>query len=274
MPNHSCIRVIASFVPLFSLFADAVPRPIEIKDILSWKRIQSATVSPDGGWFAYRLIPNEGDSELVLLNLKDAKELRYPIGEAAPATAGAIGAPLALGLSFSDDGRYCAFETAPTRAQARKGRKDKKTLYNKVTLVELNSAKVTSFDKVKSFAFSGELPGWLALHKYTGEAQDKEPPATRFSGSDLLLYELATGDHLNLGNVAEYAFNKPGTHLAIAIDAAEKSGNGIQLRDMRSGTLSHLDSAKANYKSLSWTEKGDGLAALKGTDDKSYQDKL
>lgn len=55
---------------------------------MSWKRIHSATVSPDGGWFAYRLSPNEGDSELVLRNLKDAKELRYPIGEAAPAGGG------------------------------------------------------------------------------------------------------------------------------------------------------------------------------------------
>ena len=64
---------------MLSLFAD--DRPIEPRDILSWKRIHSATVSPDGGWFAYRLNPNEGDSELVLRNLKDGKELRYPIGE-------------------------------------------------------------------------------------------------------------------------------------------------------------------------------------------------
>ena len=91
--------------------------------------------------------------------------------------------PQAVCFGFSEDGRNCAFDASPTHAQVRKGRKDKKTLYNKVTLVELDSAKVTSFDKIKSFAFSGEIPGRLALHKYTGEAQDKEPPATRFADS-------------------------------------------------------------------------------------------
>lgn len=222
VPTRSCIRAIACLLPVFSLFADGAPRPIETRDILSWKRIHSATVSPNGSWFAYRLSPNEGDSELVWRNLKDGKELRYLICEAAPA-------PQAKGLSFSANGRYCAFDASPTRAQVGRGRKDKKTRYHKVTLVELDSVKVTTFDKIKSFAFSGEIPGCLALHKYTGEAQDKEPPATRFAGSDLLLFQLATGDQLNLGNVAAYAFNKPGTHLAIAIDAAEKSGNGIQL---------------------------------------------
>ena len=73
---------------------------------------------------------------------------------------------------------------------------------------------------MKSFAFSGEMPGWLAL----------------------------------------------------LIDAAEKSGNGIQLRDMATGSMTPLDSAKANYKSLAWNERGDALAALKGFEDKTYEE--
>ena len=35
-----------------------------------------------------------------------------------------------------------------------------------------------------------------------------------------------------------------------------------------------LDSAKANYKGLTWTEKGDGLATLRGVEDKAWEDKL
>ena len=100
------------------------------------------------------------------------------------------------------------------------------------------------------------------MHKYTGEAQDKQPPPPALRAG-LLLYQLATGDQLNLGNVAEYAFNKPGTHLAIAIDAVEKSSLGIQLRDMRNRTLSPLDSSKANYKSLSWPEEGVPILKIK-----------
>ena len=58
------------------------------------------------------------------------------------------------------------------------------------------------------------------------------------------------------------------------IDAPDKAGNGIQFRDMETGVVSVLDSDKAVYERLTWTEKGDGLAVLKGTEDKRYADKV
>ena len=94
------------------------------------------------------------------------------------------------------------------------------------------------------------------------------------TGSDLILRELATGNELNVGNVADYAFTKKGDWLAWTIDANEKSGNGVQARNMNSGAVFPLDSGKALYKALNWTEKGDGLAAVKGVEDKAYEDKL
>lgn len=255
-----------------SLLGDTAPRPLEVKDVLVWNRLHSAVVSNDGAWFAYRLSPNEGDSEIVLRSLKDGKETRYAIGESPVAPA--FGNQRPQGIRFSEDSKYLAFTVAAKSSEAKKARKERKTSYNKVMLVDLASAKTTSFDKVKAFSFSGELPGWLALHKYVSEAQEKEPAASRFAGSDLLLHRLGTGEELNTGNVAEFAFNKSGSHLALLIDAAEKSGNGIQLRDMASGALTVLDSGKANYKSLSWTENGDALAALKGFEDKGYEEPL
>jgi dipeptidyl aminopeptidase/acylaminoacyl peptidase len=59
----------------------------------------------------------------------------------------------------------------------------------------------------------------------------------------------------------------------LTIDARDKAGNGLQLRDMQTGVVSVLDSGPANYERLSWTEKGDGLAVLKGTDDRALRDK-
>ena len=35
-----------------------------------------------------------------------------------------------------------------------------------------------------------------------------------------------------------------------------------------------LDSAKASYKGSTWTEKGDGLATLRGVEDKAWENKL
>jgi hypothetical protein len=40
-------------------------KPIQLADILAWKRIQTPAVSNNGEWFAYRLGPAEGDAEVV-----------------------------------------------------------------------------------------------------------------------------------------------------------------------------------------------------------------
>jgi dipeptidyl aminopeptidase/acylaminoacyl peptidase len=266
------------FVSLFcagSLIADTAPRAIQLTDIYGWKRIQSPVVSNDGTWFVYRLSPNEGDSEVVIRNLKDGKETRFAIGEPpVPRQQGPFVPQGPQGLEISEDSKWVFITMFPRAADARKAKKDKKPLYNKVTLVELATGKKLEFDKVKSAAFAGERGGWIALHKYTTEAQDKELPPAKWAGSDLILHELASGAELNLGNVGEFAFNKPGTYLALVIDASEKTGNGVQLRDMATGAVTPLDSGKASYKSLSWTEKGDGLAVLKGVEDKAFEDKL
>ncbi|MEE8585484.1 MAG: prolyl oligopeptidase family serine peptidase, partial [Acidobacteriota bacterium] len=62
--------------------------------------------------------------------------------------------------------------------------------------------------------------------------------------------------------------------LAWTVDAQGKDGNGIQLRNMGNGSVQVLDSAQAEYKSLSWTKEGDGLAALKGVEHEDFEDPL
>ncbi len=104
------------------------------------------------------------------------------------------------------------------------------------------------------------------------EAQAKEKD--KWSGSDLLLFELATGKTLNLGNVSEFAFDKKGKWLAWLIDAQNQSGNGVQARDMQTGVILPLDSAEAEYKRLTWTERGEGFAVLKGVKHDDFEDKL
>jgi dipeptidyl aminopeptidase/acylaminoacyl peptidase len=93
-------------------------------------------------------------------------------------------------------------------------------------------------------------------------------------GTDLIVRELANGAELNFGNVSEFAFSNNGKFLASVIDATDKIGNGVQLRNMLTGTVTSLDTDAANYERLSWTEKGEGLAVLKGKEDRAYTDKM
>ncbi len=291
---HRVLLPLAVFLALapVSPAADA-PHALTISDMLAWKHIQAPGVSANGEWFAYRLAPAEGNAEVVIRNLKSGKELRFPIGdptEAAPAAPAApAAAPVAIGgadPAISADSRWVAFHSYPTTEQSKRLKKDRKPIQTKVVLVELATGKKTEFEKIRRFAFSGDNASYIALQRYGPEAPTPPaapspaaaagagPAADRATGADLLLYELATGNELNVGNVAEFSFDKKGVFLAYAIDAQDKAGNGIELRNLSTGSTQPLDSAPAIYRSLAWTQKGDALAAVRGADDKGYDDKL
>lgn len=283
-------------VLLLSFGASAADqRPLELPDILAWKRIQSPVVSNDGGWFAYKIVPNEGDAELVVRNLGDGKEQRFPIGE-QPRIDFAPGGPLPMmsrDLVFSEDSKWVAFLSFPTSKEAKALAKQRKPVQSKAVVVELATAKKTEFEKVRRLAFSGPQSTVVAFHRFgaapAGPAGGGSPAAPagpgggaggpganddRPSGSDLIVFQPATGNTLNFGNVSEFAFDKTGRWLAWLIDAQDKIGNGVQVLNLTSGAVMPLDSAaKASYKGLSWTEKGDALATLRGVEDKKFEDK-
>jgi len=275
----------------------AAKRPMELADILAWKNIGAVTISNDGRWLAYRLSPIEGDSEVVVRAVEGEKTYRFPAGEAPAGGAGRADGPGEEGqqtaaLRISEDSKWVAFMVYPTRDQSARLRRQRRPIQAKVQALDLATGKDVTFENVRRFAFAGERGGWLALQKAPasagGAASGAAAPAAaagrggsgggaaaaRPRGTDLILRDLSTGRDLNVGNVAEYAFDKTGRWLALVIDAPEKAGNGLQLRNMETGVLRVLDSDKASYERLAWTEKGDALAVVKGTDDTRYKDKV
>ena len=269
------------------------PRPMELADIIAWKNIAATAFSNDGRWVAYRLSPLEGDSDVFVKATDSDKVYKFPVGE-APSAGGAPGVPGESGpppatLRFSEDSKWVAFMVYPSRAEGQRLRRQRRPIQAKVQLLDVASGKDVTIENVRRFAFAGERGGWIALQKApatSGAPGGSAVPAPggapaggagaasdRPKGADLILRDLATGRDHNIGNVAEFAFDKPGRYLAIVIDASDKAGNGVQLRNMESGVVSVLDSDKASYERLVWTEKGDGLAVVKGSEDKRYADK-
>ena len=243
----------------------AKPKPLEdINDILSWQTIMSPVMSNNGRWFAYRLAPAEGDGEVFIKETKGDKEYHYHVGEGPRGGSGEI--------AFTEDAQWAAFTVYPTRSEAKKLRTQKKPTHNTISLLNLSSGEKIDFEKVRRFLFSGENPSWIAFHKYPPEGQAKEQE--KWKGSNLILYELATKKELNIGNVSEFAFNKSGQWLAWIIDAHGQSGNGTQIRNMNTGVIFPLDTDKAEYSRLTWTEEGDGLTVLRGKEDEDFEDKL
>ncbi|NNM03713.1 MAG: S9 family peptidase, partial [Gemmatimonadetes bacterium] len=246
----------------------SAPSAIGLQDILSWKRIVGPTLSKDGQWFAHRLSPGEGNSELVVRSTRDETEHRFPVGER--------GGP----VSFSDDSRWVAFAITPTKEEADGPGGGNGPARNDVGLLDLSSGEMTKFEAVSSFAFAGERGGWIALRKYPASAAAASRGGgngngeSRPRGVDLLLHNLASGVQLNLGNVSDFRFDDSGRWLALAIDAQGKAGNGIHLRDMETGVIRVLESAEARYSRLVWAEDRAAFLAFKETEDDDYEDPI
>jgi dipeptidyl aminopeptidase/acylaminoacyl peptidase len=295
---------VLALVPLFGPAASmqqAAKRPIEVSDVVAWKTLGATVLSADGQWFGYRAAPQEGDGEVVLKRVRGEKEMRFPIGEQPQGEAGgggrggaAAGAGSAA-LSFSEDAKWAAFMTYPTKQAAQRLRRQRRPIQSSVTLVNLATGEKKEYPRIRRYAFSGDHAGWLALHRYGPDAPGQgggggaaAAPAggaggrggaggaatERARGTDLILRDLNTGGELNVGNVSEFSFRRDGRLLAVAIDATDKAGNGLQLRDMMTGAVSPLDSGSATYERITWSEKGDAIAVLKGADDRAYRDKL
>lgn len=262
-------------------------------DLKAWKNIRNAALSDDGKWFAYVLAPNEGNAEVVIRSIPDGKEMRYPVGNATP-TGGRGGGAGGGGegpLVISGDSKWVAFTIYPNASQAngRGGRGGANAgrgrgaavgdaaatapAQNKLGLVNLATGEKKEFDRVRRFSFNGDKPTWIAMQSYAPTpAAGATPGVPNGTGTDLVLYNLNTHDAVNVGNVADYAFDDHGEYLAYTIDARDQIGNGVQLRNMRTDVVRAVDSDRALYRSLSWADSLPAFTVLRGRVDTTAHD--
>lgn len=219
-------------------------------------------------------------------------------------------APDAAGpVSISADSKWAAFIVYPASSAARTGRggagrggrgggaapagtdaAQARPAGNKLALVNLATGEKKDFDRVRRYAFNGDKPTWLAIqappeapaanaNAATGArgggaagAAGAGVAAGSTEGSDLLLYKLASGEAVNVGNVAEFAFDDSGEWLAYTIDARDEIGNGVQLRNMKTDVVRAIDSDRSLYRRLAWADSLDALAVLRGKIDSTARD--
>jgi dipeptidyl aminopeptidase/acylaminoacyl peptidase len=266
-------------------------------DLKAWKNIRNPVLSDNGKWFAYVLAPNEGNGDVVVRSLQDGKETKYPIGDASSRGGGRGGPPGAAAgeggpLQISGDGKWVAFTIYPNAAApgasgrgARGGRggapgggngaSNTPPAQNKLGLINLATGEKKEFDRVRRFSFNGDTPTWIAMQSYAATpAAGATPAPANGTGTDLVLYNLTTHDAVNIGNVADYAFDEDGEYLAYSIDARDQIGNGVQLRNMKTDVVRAIDSDHAFYRSLAWADTNQALTVLRGKADTTAHDTL
>ena len=253
--------VIAIFTSNLTVFSKE-KKPLDLQTMLEWKSIRGTALSDNGGWMAYYLAPAEGNSTLIIRSTKNKKEYKFKAGKTGFVRAG-------KDIAFSGE-KWLVFIKYPEKNEIKKAKKTKKPARKKLVLVNLIDGKDIEFKDVSSFSLNGDLAQWLAMKKYSSKKPGKDSP----KGKDVILRNLSNETEFNIGNVSEYKFNKSGKMLALTIDAQDQSGNGVWLRNMRSGSLTVLDSGKAFYEKLNWTKRGDAFTVLKGKKNKDYKNKF
>lgn len=252
-------------------------------DLSFWKTIRAPQVSNDGKWFAYQLAPNEGDGETVVRPTAEGPEWRVPIGEPTALIGGQFDPSLfggAAPLAFSADSKWLVLTKYPTAAEAKKAKKDRKPAQNSVVIVNLANGEKKEYEKVRRFAFAGERPNWVVLHRYGDTpAAPSGPPApgatpapAPVAGADLLLVDLRNGAVSNVGNVGEFALDDSGEWLSYTIETKDQVGNGVLARNLRTDVVRTLESDKRLYRRLTWADSGLALAVLRGKADSASSD--
>lgn len=240
--------------------ASKPPRPITFSDAADWQRVTGFSLSAEGKWCGFILMPNEGDVELVIREVNGDKKHSF--------TAGRSSTP----PRFTDDGKWVAFVKRALKKDAKAAEKTKQPVPSEVVLIHLESGDQRTFKHGASFQFNDESSEWMAIRKQRSTNQPNGKESS--SGTDLVLHHLGDNKQLNFGNVSAYAFNESGSHLAMIIDAQSKLGNGLQLFDTRTHEIKVLESESVHYKGLNWNKAGDSLVLLKEVDSDKHEEKL
>jgi len=247
-----------------------------------WRSIQGTQISRDGRWLAYALVPQDGDGELVVCDLRSGKEFRAPRGKEPVITP---------------DGNFVLFAVAPRKEDVDKAKKEKKKPEeqpkNGLGIMNLATGETTSVDRVKSFRMPEDTGGSVAflleppekkpedkveagqektkeLGKKESEKKEddkKKKEKKKEPGTDLIIRELATGKQDTIGEILEYAWTKNGRLLAYTVSSARPENDGVFVRNAANGSVMSLLKGQGNYKGLAFDEKGTQFAFVSDRDD-------
>ena len=286
-----CIFVLIALLPLTQASGQAAgKKPVPYDAYAGWRSIQNTQLTRDGAWLAYVLAAQEGDGELVVRNLKTDKEFREARGTAPVLT---VDGKFAV---------YAIVPPKEEVDKAKKDKKKPEEMpKNNLGILNLATGEVATVERVKSFKVAEDAGTYLAYlmeppakapadkepaaktppekkePAVKPEAPAKTPPAKEPSakddakkkkekkhepGNDLNIRDLASGTVTTIKEATDYAWNKPGTWLAVTVMAKKPEDDGLYVfsaKEPQKGAMPLLK-GQGSYKAISFDEKGGQLA--------------
>jgi dipeptidyl aminopeptidase/acylaminoacyl peptidase len=260
-----------------------------------WKSIRSQTLSADGEWLVYTLVPGDGDATLMARNLRTGAELTIPRG---------------TGPRITPDSRFLVFTIEPVQAVVDSlralGKRGDDLPKNAVGVVDLDGVRgsgpvedpdVFTAEGVKSWQIPEEEGAMVAflLEKPVEEsdsaAQGEEEAAPgpgspagarpagrgpggghagskeKADGTELVLRDLLSGRESRFQNVMTFAFDESGQWLAYTAESKDGEADGVFGVAATTGEVAPVLTGEGKYTQLSISKEGGQVAFLTNRDD-------
>jgi dienelactone hydrolase len=229
-------------------------RPLRQSDYDSWRSIQSQSLSPDGKYLAYVLVPQEGDSEVVVRNLGTGEEWRYPRGSYSSydSTNGRsrAGSPV-----FTADSRFVLFRIPPQIAELNRAKKERRKAdempKDVLAIIELATGALQTVDRARNFQVPTDGGDFIAclVEPHAARKQDR---------GNLVVLNLRDASRRILPGVDRYLLSDEGDLLFYV--GARIDNAGVHVVRPGAGAPKAIVSGRGAYLQLTWSAKHKRLA--------------
>nr|WP_028774647.1 prolyl oligopeptidase family serine peptidase [Shewanella waksmanii] len=204
--------------------------------VMQFESLKKPVISAEGNTLAVEVAPDRGDSHGLVKTLTSSQQ--FSVENASKP-------------KVSRDGHFVAFERdTPLLTKETASAKEKKKLKAGMVLLDTKTGKETSYEQVKSFQFNDtgtHLAIWFEADQEkktakgseddNAENKDKAPKIDKFDkGSRFVLIDLANMQQQAFEHVTAFAFNRSGSHLALATNDIANQLHQLHLSDLKAGS--------------------------------------
>lgn len=307
--------LLITLLALFTVLqASAQKKPLTHDVYDDWKTIQTVAISNDGNWAAYRIAPQVGDAKLEIRNLTNDKVISidrvssYRFSNNSQFVAAEVKLAYAeeralklkktsaskmpkdslyvINLSNGEIGKFARVKNyqLPSESDQWMAWVHEKPLKSSK---EKEEAEDTSEEEPKEEPVK-VVEGRKSKKKKKSkknkkkeeaaaesEAKTEKKPKWKSKGTELVLYNMATGETKSFKGVMDYEMSKSGNYLFFEQDEANKDNpSGVYAYETATGTLTALNEGLEDYKKLTIDESGEQLAFLATANEKKEDHKF
>jgi len=243
------ILVITAFLFIYSEgLSKQAKLPFTFEDAMKFKTIRGTTISKDGAWLGYSIVPDRGDGELIFLSTTDTINYKIPRGSSPKISAYSA---------------WAAYEVLPNSIDIENSKTPKDRPKNSFGIINLLTGQKIERPNVTKFEFSNDGL-WLAYQLSGAEDDEKDKKLKdKPVGNPFNLRHLPTGTEIKIDFVGEFLFDSLSNFVFYTVSSKTGENDGVYYRNLKEAfapefTIKAEDKTHSN--NLAYSESARRLA--------------